>query len=108
MVWMGLLVFIGYLVGKGLRTNKIWITFIGVCLFSLWGISLVPVIVSSINTAKVLIATVPNYPYSGLLDNLSYIWLLVTPGLLWVGFWKGYHGKWIGRSKKDARISDKQ
>ena len=53
------------------------------------GVSLVPTIVSSINTAKVLIAATPNSPagLAGLLDTLSYVFVAVIllGAVSWIG-----------------------
>jgi len=53
------------------------------------GVSLVPTIVSSINTAKVLIAATPGAPVglSGLLDTLSYVFVAVIllGAVSWIG-----------------------
>lgn len=57
------------------------------------GVSLVPTIVSSINTAKVLIASTPNGPagLGGLLDTLSYVFVAVIllGAVAWIGGQQG-------------------
>ena len=53
------------------------------------GVSLVPTIVSSINTSKVTISQTPNAPtgLSGLLDVLSYVFVAVIllGAVAWIG-----------------------
>ena len=53
------------------------------------GVSLVPTIVSSINTARVTIAATPNAPVglAGLLDVLSYVFVAVIllGAVAWIG-----------------------
>ena len=53
------------------------------------GVSLVPTIVSSINTAKVTLTETPNAPtgLSGLLDVLSYVFVAVIllGAVAWIG-----------------------